>query len=91
VVWCPFLLFRPLGLVISYVVINIGLLFISLFVALCVKLDPCTYKGNAFSFSLKTGCDNFHLRNNLEWHHTGKPCQHALVVIIAQQFRDVGI
>jgi hypothetical protein len=27
----------------------------------------------------------------LEWQHTGKPCQHALIVIIAQQFRDVGI
>jgi hypothetical protein len=27
----------------------------------------------------------------LEWQHTGKPCQHALVVIIAQQFRDVGM
>jgi hypothetical protein len=55
--WCPFLLFRPLGLVISYVVINTGLLFISLFVALCLKLDPGTHKGNLFSFSLKTGCD----------------------------------
>jgi hypothetical protein len=22
-----------------------------------VKLDPGTYKGNAFSFDLKTGCD----------------------------------
>jgi hypothetical protein len=57
VAWCPFLLFRPLGLVISYVVINTDLLFISLFVALCVKLDPGTHKGNAVSFSLKTGCD----------------------------------
>jgi hypothetical protein len=57
VAWCPFSLFRPLGLVISYVVINTGLLFISLFVALCVKLDPGTHKGNAFSFSLETGCD----------------------------------
>jgi hypothetical protein len=37
--WCPFPLFRPLGLVISYVVINTGLLFISPFVILCVKLD----------------------------------------------------
>jgi hypothetical protein len=27
----------------------------------------------------------------LEWQHTGKPCQHVLVVIIAQQFRDVGM
>jgi hypothetical protein len=27
----------------------------------------------------------------LEWQHTDKPCQHALVVIIAQQFRDVGM
>jgi hypothetical protein len=58
VAWCPFPLFRPLGLVISYVVINTGLLFISLFVSLCVKLDPDTHKGNAFSFSLKTGCDS---------------------------------
>jgi hypothetical protein len=24
-----------------------------------------------------------------EWQHTSKPCQHALVVIIAQEFRDV--
>jgi hypothetical protein len=55
VAWCPFPLFRPLGLVISYVVINTGLLFISLFVALCVKLDPSTHKGIAFSFRLKTG------------------------------------
>jgi hypothetical protein len=55
--WCPFPLFRPLGLVIRYVVINTGLLFISLFVALYVKLDLGTHKGNAFNFSLKTGCD----------------------------------
>jgi hypothetical protein len=27
----------------------------------------------------------------LEWQHTGKPCQHTLVVIIAQQFRDVSV
>jgi hypothetical protein len=27
----------------------------------------------------------------LEWQHTRKPCQHALVVIIAQNFRDVGV
>jgi hypothetical protein len=27
----------------------------------------------------------------LEWQHTGKPCQHVLVVIIAQLFRDVGM
>jgi hypothetical protein len=26
-----------------------------------------------------------------EWQHTGKPCQHALVVIIAQPFRNVGM
>jgi hypothetical protein len=57
VAWCPFSLFRPLGLVISYVVINTSLLFISLFVTICVKLDPGTHKGNAFSFSLKIGCD----------------------------------
>jgi hypothetical protein len=57
VVWCPFLLFRPLDLVIRYVVLNIGLLFISLFVALCVILDPGTHKGNASNFGLKTGCD----------------------------------
>jgi hypothetical protein len=25
----------------------------------------------------------------LEWQHTGKPCQHALCLITAQQFRDV--
>jgi hypothetical protein len=24
-----------------------------------VKLDPGTHKGNAFSFSLKTGCDTY--------------------------------
>jgi hypothetical protein len=30
------------------------MLFIPLFVALCVKLDPGTHKG---SFCLKTGCD----------------------------------
>jgi hypothetical protein len=57
VAWCPFLLFRPLGLVISYVVINTGLLFILLFVTLCVKFHPGTHKGNAFNFSLKTECD----------------------------------
>jgi hypothetical protein len=57
VAWYPFPLFRPLGLVIRYVVLNTGLLFISLFVALCVKLDPDTHKGNASSFGLKTGCD----------------------------------
>jgi hypothetical protein len=62
VAWCPFLLFRPLGLVISYVVINTGLLFISLFVTLCVKLDPDTHKGNAYNFSLKTGCDKSGIR-----------------------------
>jgi hypothetical protein len=27
----------------------------------------------------------------LEWQHTGKPCQHGLVVIIAQQLREVGM
>jgi hypothetical protein len=27
----------------------------------------------------------------LEWQHIGKPCQHALVVIIAQPFRDMGM
>jgi hypothetical protein len=27
----------------------------------------------------------------LEWQHTVKPCQHALVVIIAQPYRDVGM
>jgi hypothetical protein len=27
----------------------------------------------------------------LEWQHIGKPCQHGLVVIIAQPFRDVGM
>jgi hypothetical protein len=32
------------------------MLFISLFVALCVKLNPRTHK--AFSFCLKTGCEN---------------------------------
>jgi hypothetical protein len=57
VAWCPFPLFKPLGLVISYIVINNGLLFISLFVTLFVKLDPSRHKGNAFSFSLKIGCD----------------------------------
>jgi hypothetical protein len=59
VAWCPFPLFRPLGLVIRYVVLNTGLLFISLFVALCVKLDPGTHKGNASSFGLQTGCDRY--------------------------------
>jgi hypothetical protein len=32
------------------------MMFIPLFVALCVKLDPDTHKGT-FSFGLKTGCD----------------------------------
>jgi hypothetical protein len=27
----------------------------------------------------------------LEWQHIGKPCQHGLVVIIAQQMRGVGM
>jgi hypothetical protein len=58
VTWCPFPLFRPLDLIISYIVINTGLLFISLFIILCVKLDHVTHIGNAFSFSLKTRCDN---------------------------------
>jgi hypothetical protein len=62
VAWCHFPLFRPLGLVIRYVVLNTGLLFISLFVALCVKLDPATHKGNASSFDLKTGCDKSGIR-----------------------------
>jgi hypothetical protein len=61
----PFPPFRPLGLVISCVVINTGLLFISLFVTLCVKLDPGTHKDNAFSFSLKTGCDKSGIRARL--------------------------
>jgi hypothetical protein len=56
---CLFPLFRPLGLVIIYVVTNTGLLFIPFFVTLCVKLDPGTHKGNALSFSLKTGCDRY--------------------------------
>jgi hypothetical protein len=30
-----------------------------------------------------------HYCSCLEWQHTGKPCQHGLVVIIAQQFKDV--
>jgi hypothetical protein len=29
--------------------------------------------------------------SRLEWQHIGKPCQHALIMIIAQQFRDVGM
>jgi hypothetical protein len=32
-------------------------MFTSLFVTLCLKLDPDTHKGNAFSFGLKTGSD----------------------------------
>jgi hypothetical protein len=63
---CPSLLFRPLGLVISfiirYVVSNTSLLFISLFVALCVKHDHGTHKGNASSFGLKTRCDKSGIR-----------------------------
>jgi hypothetical protein len=27
----------------------------------------------------------------LEWQHTGKPYYHTLVMIIAQQYRDVGM
>jgi hypothetical protein len=27
----------------------------------------------------------------LEWQHTGKPCQHALVIIVAQPYKDVGM
>jgi hypothetical protein len=57
--WCLFPLFRPLGLVISfvitYVVINTGFLFISLFVALCAKLDPGTHKGMYSVLALKLG------------------------------------
>jgi hypothetical protein len=34
-------------------------MFISLFDALCVELDPGIHKGNAFSFGLKTGFDIF--------------------------------
>jgi hypothetical protein len=37
-------------------------MFILLFVALCVKLDPRTHNGNAFSLSLKTGCDKSGIR-----------------------------
>jgi hypothetical protein len=61
VVWCFVLLCRPLGLVISVIlrldVINTGYTIYSLFVTLCMKLDPGTHKGNAFSFGLETGCD----------------------------------
>jgi hypothetical protein len=44
---------------------------------------------NVFSKHVVKG----HLRTCtwLEWQHTGKPYQHVLVVIIAQQFRDVGM
>jgi hypothetical protein len=34
---------------------------------------------------------HLHYCSCLEWQHTCKPCQHALVVIIAQEFRDVGM
>jgi hypothetical protein len=48
IVWCLIPLFGPLGLVISFIirldVINIVILFTSLFVALCVKFDPGTHK-----------------------------------------------
>jgi hypothetical protein len=37
------------------------MLFIPLFVALCVKLDPDTHKG----FGLKTGCDRTGIRDVL--------------------------
>jgi hypothetical protein len=37
-------------------------MFISLFVALCVKLDPDTHKGNVFCFGLKTRCDKSGIR-----------------------------
>jgi hypothetical protein len=59
VVWCFVPLCRPLGLVISfvlrYVVINTGYTFISLFVALCVKIDPGTHKGMHSVLTLKLG------------------------------------
>jgi hypothetical protein len=49
VVWCLFPLFRPLSLAISVIlrldVNTLVILFISLFVALCVKLDHDTHKG----------------------------------------------
>jgi hypothetical protein len=59
VVWCLFVLFRPLSLAISFIlrldVNTLVILFISLFVALCVKLDPDTHKGTHSVLALNLG------------------------------------
>jgi hypothetical protein len=53
---CPILLLSPFGLVIRFDVIKtLVLLFISLFVGLCVKLDLDTHKGIHSVFTLKLG------------------------------------
>jgi hypothetical protein len=58
-VWCLVPLFRPICLVISFIlrldVINTGYTVISLFVTLCVKLDPSTHKGIHSVLALKLG------------------------------------
>jgi hypothetical protein len=57
--WCLILLFRPLSLVISFIlkldVINTGYIVYSLFVTLCVKLDPGTHKVMHSVLALKLG------------------------------------
>jgi hypothetical protein len=60
VMWCFVPLCRPLGLVISFYIKtrcnkHWFYLFISLFVALCVKIDPDTHKGMHSVFALKLG------------------------------------
>jgi hypothetical protein len=54
VVWCFVLLLRPLGLVISFI-LRLVILFISLFVTLCVKIDLDTHKGMHSVLALKLG------------------------------------
>jgi hypothetical protein len=59
VVWCLFLLFIPLGIVISFIlrldVINTGYTVYFTIVALCTKLDPGTHKGMHSVLALKFG------------------------------------
>jgi hypothetical protein len=63
VAWCLFPLFRSLGLVISFKlkldVINTGYTIISLFITLCVKVDPGTHKCMHLVLVLKLGVTGY--------------------------------
>jgi hypothetical protein len=58
VAWCPFSLFRSLGLVINFVIrLDVINSDYTVYFTICRKLDPDTNKGNAFSFDFKIVCD----------------------------------